>query len=443
MPGTGTDTAGAHGDTATGSPLRILIVSDYYAPFIGGAERQTHLLAHQLAVRGHLVEVATIWSPGFPATDHEPDGVIVHRLRQIRTCITPLARQTKYHATPFPEPLMVAGLRRILREFEPDIIQTYGWISYSCAAALIGNSTPLVISSRDYAYGCPIRTLVYHGAPCSGPQLGKCAGCAGEYFGHPRGWITVIGTKASGWLLRRKAAGLHSVSRYVDGMVQRDFIDARAAGIPHAIVPSFAEAPPDSDDLEDDPSLAPHLDQLPAEPYILFVGALRREKGIGILLEAYERLDNPPPLIMIGPVAPDTPRSLPAGARMLHDFPHRAVMAAWRHALFGVTPSLLPEPLGSVVYEGMSVGKAMIGTAPGGHADMITDGVSGRLVPTGDVDALTAAMREMLDDPATRERYGEAARAHAAPFVAPVTIPKFEALYREVIARAHSVARAR
>ena len=113
-------------------------------------------------------------------------------------------------------------------------------------------------------------------------------------------------------------------------------------------------------------------------------------------------------------------------------------MAAWEGALFGVIPSLWPEPLGSVVYEGMSRGKAMIGTTPGGHTDMIVDGVTGLLVPPGNVDALRTAMHTLLDDPQLCVRFGQAGRARARLFTAEVNVPRFEQLYRQLIDAKHS-----
>jgi type III pantothenate kinase len=46
-------------------------------------------------------------------------------------------------------------------------------------------------------------------------------------------------------------------------------------------------------------------------------------------------------------------------------------------------------------------------------AGLVDDGVQGRVVPPEDVDALAAAMRELLDDPAARDRLGAAAEARA------------------------------
>ncbi len=197
-----------------------------------------------------------------------------------------------------------------------------------------------------------------------------------------------------------------------------------------AIIPSFRED--DEEAGSDDAAIQEYLDQLPEEPYILFVGALRRVKGVQQLLDAYEQLEGAPPLVLIGTWENDSPHQLPPGVHVVPNLPHAAVMAAWDRALFGVIPSLWPEPLGSVVYEGMSRGKAVIGTTPGGHTDMIVDGVTGLLVPPGDVDALRAAMQTLLDDPELCVRFGQAGRVRARLFTAEVNVPRFEQLYRQL-----------
>jgi glycosyltransferase involved in cell wall biosynthesis len=204
-----------------------------------------------------------------------------------------------------------------------------------------------------------------------------------------------------------------------------------AAGVLRSIIPSFRED--DESDVSSSAALEPYLRQLPGEPYILFVGALRQVKGIQPLLAAYERLKTSVPLVLIGTFERDTPRTFPAGVRVLQDFPHQAVMAAWDRSLFGVVPSLWPEPLGSVVYEGMSRGKAMIGTTPGGHTDMIVDQETGFLVPPGDVEALTQAMRRLLDQAVVREAFGQRGRERAQQFTARQVVPQFERLYYSVI----------
>ncbi len=413
--------------------LRILLASDYYPPYIGGAHRQTRLLGQELYSRGHTVAVATAWQPNVPEVEDD-GGVCVYRLKQLRS-LGPGGAQNgiQRHQPPFPDPLTVLALRRLIRRFRPDVVHAYGWFSYSCAAALLGQEIPLLISSRDYGYSCATRTLVYRGEKvCNGPQFTKCVGCAGQLYGLPKGVIATTGVYLGRALLRRKVRGIHNISSYVQQIVERDFLGHTGRIMPQRIIPSFREDRDPADESAN-PQIRPYLRQLPAEPFILFVGALRRVKGIPQLLAAYERLDQPPPLVLLGTVETDTPRTFPPGVVVVEKAPHAAVIAAWDRSLFGVFPSILPEPLGSVVYEGMSRGRAVIGTVPGGHTDMIIPGQTGLLVPLGDVNALVGAMQQLLGDPALRERLGENAREHAKLFTAAVSVPRFEQFYYDLI----------
>jgi glycosyltransferase involved in cell wall biosynthesis len=308
---------------------------------------------------------------------------------------------------------------------------------------MAGKQIPLLVSARDYAYACATRTLVQRGEGlCSGPGLAKCLDCAAHLYGAPKGWVAVIGVAAGRKLLERKVAGVHSISSYVQEMVHRDAFPNGAAakpgaedGLIEAIIPSFREDD-QAVNYSTDPALQPYLAQLPDQPFILFVGALRRVKGVDQLLAAYTQLPEPPPLVLIGTYESDSPRSFPPGVSVLPNFPHRAVMAAWERALFGVIPSLWPEPLGSVVYEGMSRGKALIGAKPGGHTDMIVHEQTGLLIPQGDVAALTAAMQRLATDEALRQRLGQAAQVRAQQFTAAVNVPRFEQLYQALIEQA-------
>jgi glycosyltransferase involved in cell wall biosynthesis len=203
-------------------------------------------------------------------------------------------------------------------------------------------------------------------------------------------------------------------------VMDRNLIGGRA--IPIDVIPNFRDTrttePPDEGMLA----------ALPAEPFALFVGAFRRVKGLEVLFAAYERLPDPPPLVLIGTRALDTP-SFPDGVTVLENATYDTVMAAWQRALFGVFPSTVPEGLGNVVHEAMSAGRAVIGTTPGGHADMIVDGETGFLVPAGDVDRLSAAIGRLVSDSVLRGRMEAAARMRARAYTPDVIMPRMEALY--------------
>jgi glycosyltransferase involved in cell wall biosynthesis len=173
--------------------------------------------------------------------------------------------------------------------------------------------------------------------------------------------------------------------------------------------------------------------RLPAAPYMLFVGAIHRNKGVDTLLSAYQRLSSPPPLVLIGTLWPDSPAEFPAGVHVLTDVPHPEVMRAWSRCLFGVAPSVTPEGFGDVVVEAMSMSKAVIGSTLGGHRDSIEPGVTGLLVEPGDTAGLTKAMQLLIDDVDLRNRLGEQGRLSSARCRPDAVVPQFETLFRRVV----------
>lgn len=409
--------------------MRLLFVSDHYPPFVGGAERQTYLLATRFAAAGHDVAVAVPWVKGLPTVE-EDSGVTVHRVRQLRNVWSHLAPGDGYcHPPPYPDPVTAWALRRLVRRFRPDVVHSQGWISYSAAAGMLGLRTPLLVSARDYGYFCANRTLLRDNAPCSGPSLTKCLPCAGRYYGRPKGWIAVAGVGFWQPLLRRKVSAVHSISNFVDQAMRTHFLrNGRPTHpTPDIVIPSFL-----ADDPDGDGEAAVLLDALPSEPFILYVGQFRRVKGLEVLFEAYERLESPPPLVLIGEPHADGPPEMPPYAIIMTAWPHGAVMAAYERASFAVMPSLWPEPLGSVVHEAMSRGKPVIGTNHGGHTDMIVDGETGFLLPPGDVAALVEAMEKLSADPELRERMGKAALERSRLFRASSALPRFAQLYSDL-----------
>ncbi len=89
----------------------------------------------------------------------------------------------------------------------------------------------------------------------------------------------------------------------------------------------------------------------------------------------------------------------------------------------------------------MSRGRAVIGTTPGGHEDMIQAGETGLLVPGGDAEALAGAMRTLIEDAALRERLGAEARRRSDRFGAAAVVPRFEAVYERLVGEARAARR--
>ena len=418
---------------------RILIVTDVYPPLIGGVELQMQLLGKKLQQRGHTVAVATAWQVGMPEREND-GGISIYRLKGLASRVSWFSGDSKRrHHPPLPDPGTVWGLRRLIHRYQPDVVHAYGWITYSCAVALLGKHIPMLLSVREYGYTCALRTMMRYGRElCQGPAAVKCLDCAASAYGTPKGLAAAIGVWGGRYLLRWKTSGIHSVSTYMQRIIRRDLFGVQdevlmknGKLLPDVVIPSFRDdagepAPPAATDLQ------AYLDQLPSEPYILFVGALRLVKGIEPLLRAYRQLVSPPPLVLIGVPAGDRLPPFPPGVTMLPNVPHRAVMAAWERALFGVAPSIWPEPFGSVIHEAMSKGKAVISTSLGGQTDMIVEGITGLFVSPDDTATLANAMQLLIDNVELRRRLGLAGQERARLFTAPVIVPRFEQLYQQL-----------
>ncbi len=195
------------------------------------------------------------------------------------------------------------------------------------------------------------------------------------------------------------------------------------------VLPNFV--PDDLADLSGDPP--PELDQLPPGDFLLYAGDLSVDKGLPVLLAAYAGLSAPPPLVLLGRQCADTPATLPPGVIMLHTWPRRSVLWAWRRCLFALVPSVWPEPCPTVVMEAMAMGKPVIGSRIGGLPDLIVDGETGLLVQPGDVEALRAAIVRLLTDVDGRERMSRAALQHAPRFHVSTVVPRIERVYDRLL----------
>ncbi len=105
-----------------------------------------------------------------------------------------------------------------------------------------------------------------------------------------------------------------------------------------------------------------------------------------------------------------------------------------------VHASVIPEPFGTVVLEGMAAGLAVIAADAGGPASVIADGETGRLFRSGDLDSLVAAMRALRDDPAERERLGATARDAVTEYHPDAVARQLEQAYHQLLAHTRGAA---
>jgi glycosyltransferase involved in cell wall biosynthesis len=82
--------------------------------------------------------------------------------------------------------------------------------------------------------------------------------------------------------------------------------------------------------------------------------------------------------------------------------------------------------------EAMSWRLPVIATPVGGIPEVLRDGQNGLSIPTGDPDALAAAMSRLAEDDTLRQRLGDAARLSVEPLDARRYGQRLAELYRSV-----------
>ena len=159
---------------------------------------------------------------------------------------------------------------------------------------------------------------------------------------------------------------------------------------------------------------------------LLAVGRLVERKGFDLAVRALPDLPDAELVLVGGPPlerldADPEARRLRALAEELGvedrlvltgQRPHEAMPAIYRSADVVLAVPWY-EPFGITPLEAAACGRPLVGSAVGGLLDSVEDGVSGRLVPPRDVEALVSAVRGLLADPDEAARMGRGARARA------------------------------
>jgi len=205
---------------------------------------------------------------------------------------------------------------------------------------------------------------------------------------------------------KRKA--VHKAYRVVRGQVQRhlaqfpasvrDYISLsrRSAALLRPYLPEDARLYPL-------PNIIDVVEASPVDPAasrtVVVLGRLDAEKGVDLAAEAARRLDLPIVFVGEGPLRPAVEAT---GATVTGWLPSEGVLSALEQARCLVFPSRWYEAFGLVVDEAAARGVPAVVSDISAAAERVTDGVTGWIFQSGNVDDLARRLAVVRDDAAVR-----------------------------------------
>jgi glycosyltransferase involved in cell wall biosynthesis len=203
----------------------------------------------------------------------------------------------------------------------------------------------------------------------------------------------------------------------------------------HGLDRTALDTPPPADGVREELGIPPRA------PVVVTVANFRQEKGHEYLLRAAELVRRSVPevrfvLVGQGPLERHIRRE--AERLQLGD---TVIFTGYREDVLRLTAAVdvfalssLHEGLSIALIEAMALGKPPVVTRVGGLHELIEDHRHGLLVPPADPPALAAGILSVLDNPALRERLGQAARRRAADLDIRTTLRRMEEVYAELMA---------
>jgi len=301
------------------------------------------------------------------------------------------------------------SFERFLRQVKPDVVHIQHLFKLSAALIPLAKrkGIPVVVTSHDYWFICHNAQLLRPNLEvCSGPALGfKCAGCAELNLPY---WVrTLMWPLVTTLFIYR--------TMYMKNCLKKaDVIIAPSEFLKNKFVEhGFAE---DGILVLDNGTNAEFFRncerRLSENIRFGYIGTIRRHKGMHILIEAFNKIDDPQAELKIfgdPQVAPDYCAEMQGMMRNPRiqflgkfDNPEIGRILAGIDAL--VIPSLWPENSPVTIHEAYLAKVPVIASNLGGIPSLVEDGVTGLLFEPGSVDNLVAKITLLIKNRSLLER---------------------------------------
>lgn len=374
--------------------MRILQITHQYPPHhIGGVELLTRQLARDLAQRGHEVHVLTR-APGDHGDSIE-NGVTIHRLPAT-------ANPTRRFLATFADAATLAACNRILDDVRPDIVHIQHLMGYPLALidAIRHRHIPYLVSLHDYWFACANAQLItnFDQSICAGPSHLKCSRCACARAG----WSPFM-SPAIAPVLAVRASRLKQVlcqaqqvvvnSHFVqDWFVRHNYAatnwSVMSYGLDHHLMTAIA--PPISTQTHPPTTFA-------------YVGSLSWQKGVHVLIEAFNPMPRNATLTIAGDTEafPEYVQQLRKqvqhpGIRFVGALDRAAVWQLLQHTDVVAVPALWHETASLIAREALATGCYVLAAEVGALSELIHRyPTCGRLLPPADVCAWRTALHTL------------------------------------------------
>lgn len=150
----------------------------------------------------------------------------------------------------------------------------------------------------------------------------------------------------------------------------------------------------------------------------LFVGSISARKGVPLLIKAWEELGlKRAELWLVGPISPKERSLIPdlPGLRVKGKYPLEELPEVLKQCDVLVFPSYC-EGFALVLLEALATGLPIITTEATAGPDLITHGVEGLLIPSGDQQGLCDSMKFFVQNESKLDQMSTAARRTAERF---------------------------
>ncbi len=381
--------------------MRVLhLVHQYMPEYVGGTELYTRWLAGALSQRGHQVTVfyrRSAIETDLTVRDDE------NGLRVWAAAAGPVTPNNRFLAT-FSQRYILDAFRRVMEQTQPELvhIQHLQGLPVALARYVRRARIPFIITLHDYWWACANAQLLsnYSQQLCQGPKAYlNCARCALARSGGSQFWPAIPGLAALlAWrnrLLRQvtqAACKLIAPTQFVgDWYAGQGVPLERLQVMPHGLPLA---------DIKPSPTQSPDNTLRFA-----YIGGLSWQKGVHVLLEAFNGLGEGVELWIAGDEAaePTYAAHLRALASPNVNFLGKLSRAEVWETLAQVdvllAPSLWYETFVFVISEAFAAGVPVVASRLGALSDRVRDGVDGLLVPAGDVRAWQNALRRFQQDP--------------------------------------------